>query len=153
MPLPPVRHVFVYGTLRRGQERDITRLQPAPRWVGYARVPGVLYHLGAYPGVVLGAPGWVQGEVYEISPELERQLDEIEEVWPQQSGEYCKREMVVRLEGVAGRGQCEPGGQSCEMTEEIVCIVYEIAPERIGGMPVISGGDWTRRCAQAADST
>ena len=144
MSLPPVRHVFVYGTLRRGQERDITCLQPAPHWIGQARAPGVLYHLGAYPGVVLGATGWVQGEVYEISPELERQLDEIEEVWPQQSGEYCKREMAVRLEGVACQGQSEPGGPLGEMIEEIVCIVYEIAPERISGMPVINCGDWTR---------
>jgi gamma-glutamylcyclotransferase (GGCT)/AIG2-like uncharacterized protein YtfP len=132
MPQPPVRHVFVYGTLRQGQKRDITRLQPAPRWIAMARVPGVLYHLGAYPGVVLGATGWVHGEVYEISLELERQLDEIEEVWPQPSGEYCKREILVRLE---------------EMNEEIVCIVYEIAPESISGMPVIGGGDWTRHGA------
>jgi gamma-glutamylcyclotransferase (GGCT)/AIG2-like uncharacterized protein YtfP len=126
----PVRHVFVYGTLRRGEVRDINRLRPAPRWLGTARVPGVLYHLGAYPGVVLGAPGWVCGEVYAISAQLERQLDEIEEVWPQQSGEYCKQERMVRLDQTA---------------EEVMCILYEIAPERITGMPVIAGGDWVQR--------
>ena len=135
MSLLSVRHVFVYGTLRQGEARDITRLLPAPQWVGHARVPGVLYHLGAYPGMVLGAPGWIHGEVYEISPELKRLLDEIEEVWPQQSGEYCKRKIVVRLD---------------ETAEEVICIVYEIASDRILGMPVILCGDWVQHRLVAA---
>jgi gamma-glutamylcyclotransferase (GGCT)/AIG2-like uncharacterized protein YtfP len=151
MPLPTVRHIFVYGTLRQGEERDINRLLPAPRWVGHARVPGVLYHLGAYPGGVLGAPGWIKGEVYEISTELERQLDEIEEVWPQQSGEYCKREIRVRLDGAACLGRDQQGCSTGEKPEEVVCIVYEIAPERIFGMPVILCGDWVQH--RAAESS
>ena len=122
-----IRHVFVYGTLRQGEARDINRLLPAPRLLGNARVAGTLYHLGAYPGLVLGAPGRVRGEVYEISAELERLLDEIEEVWPQPSGEYCKRETIVRLD---------------ETAEDILCIVYEIAADRIRGRPVIGCGDW-----------
>ena len=124
-----VRHVFVYGTLRQGEARDINRLLPAPRPVGRASVPGLLYHLGAYPGLVLGAPGRVQGEVYEISLELERLLDEIEEVWPQQSGEYCKRETLARLD---------------ESGKDIPSVVYEIAADRIAGLPVIVCGDWVR---------
>jgi gamma-glutamylcyclotransferase (GGCT)/AIG2-like uncharacterized protein YtfP len=151
MSLLPVRHVFVYGTLRRGQERDITCLQPAPRWVGPARVPGVLYCLSAYPGVVLGATtGWVQGEVYEISPELERQLDEIEGVWPQQSAEYCKRELAVQLDDKVYPDAGESDAAAGEIRAEVICIVYEIARERIVEMPVISGGDWVEHCANAA---
>ena len=122
-----VRHVFVYGTLRQGEARDINRLLPASRLLGNARVTGALYDLGAYPGLVLGAPGQVHGEVYEISGELERLLDEIEEVWPQPSGEYCKREQLVRLD---------------ESADDILCIVYEIAADRVRGMPVIGCGDW-----------
>lgn len=75
---PPVTHVFVYGTLRRGDDNDITRLLPAPRLVGHAHVAGTLHHLGAYPGIVLGGPGRVLGEVYAITPALEATLDEIE---------------------------------------------------------------------------
>jgi len=134
MSQAPVRHVFVYGTLRQGEERDINCLLPAPRWVGFACVPGVLYHLGAYPGLVLGAPGRVRGEVYAISAELESQLDEIEEVWPRQSGEYRKREALVRLE---------------EPAQEVLCLVYEAAPDRIQGMPLISCGDWVRNRLEA----
>ena len=71
MPSLPTRHVFVYGTLRRGEQRDINLLTPAPRWLGSASVEGVLYDLGEYPGLVLGrepVPGQtkVKGEVYEI---------------------------------------------------------------------------------------
>ena len=128
-----VRHVFVYGTLRQGEARDINRLLPAPRLLGNARVTGALYDLGAYPGLVLGAPGQVYGEVYEISGELERLLDEIEEVWPQPSGEYCKREQLVRLD---------------ENAEDILCVVYEIATDRIPGMPVIVCGDWIQHRLQ-----
>lgn len=129
MACAPFRYVFVYGTLRQGETRDINRLLPAPRWVGRACVPGMLYDLGAYPALLLDAPGSVHGEVYEISAELESLLDEIEEVWPEQGAEYCKRERAVQVERTA---------------ESIVCLVYEIAPDRIQGMPAIACGDWVR---------
>ncbi|MDP1565504.1 MAG: gamma-glutamylcyclotransferase family protein, partial [Polaromonas sp.] len=98
---PAVRHVFVYGTLRRGDVRDITNQQPAPQFIGMGSVAGVLYDLGPYPGVLLGGAGRVAGEVYAISAELERVLDEIEEVWPQQSGEYSRREVAVQMDDAA----------------------------------------------------
>ena len=133
--LVATRHVFVYGTLRRGGSNDITRLAPAPRFVGMARVDGQMYDLGAYPGLILGkAEGQpeecaaVQGEVYAIGPALEAVLDEIEEVFPQATGEYAKQELNVLVDGVA-----------------VQCIVYEINPLRTAGKPVIAGGDWFQR--------
>jgi len=128
MTSPATRHVFVYGTLRKGEERDINRLRPAPQWVGRAQVAGVLHHLGSYPGLVLGGTGVVHGEVYAVSPELERVLDEIEEVWPQQTGEYTKCEVAVQLDTMPPR--------------ELLCVLYEISLERTRGRPVIAGGDW-----------
>ncbi len=121
------RHVFVYGTLRRGDDNDITRLSPAPHWVGDARIAGTMYHFGRYPGVVLGGNGQVAGEVYEISPELERVLDEIEELYPQQTNEYFKRCIAVQT---AGR--------------TVDCIVYEINAALVADKPVIDSGDWVR---------
>ena len=123
------RYVFVYGTLRKGEARDINRLLPAPRWVGRACVPGVLYDLGAYPALLLDVAGSVHGEVYKISPELESLLDQIEEVWPQQGAEYCKRERAVQLK---------------ETAESVVCLVYEMALDRISGLSVIACGDWVQ---------
>lgn len=136
MTPPATRHVFVYGTLRKGEERDINRLRPAPQWVGRAQVAGALHHLGSYPGLELGDEGMVQGEVYAVSPELERVLDEIEEVWPQQTGEYAKREVVVQLEATS-EPTASPG-----YARELLCFLYEIAPERTQGKPLIPGGDW-----------
>jgi gamma-glutamylcyclotransferase (GGCT)/AIG2-like uncharacterized protein YtfP len=141
MPSPYTRHVFVYGTLRKGEERDINRLRPAPQWVGRASVEGLMHHLGSYPGLVLGAPGTVHGEVYAVSAELERILDEIEEVWPQQTGEYAKREVMVRLEPGHGEAASAPAAPHGSMPR-LLCVLYEIAPERTEGKPVIAGGDW-----------
>lgn len=129
------RHVFVYGTLRCGEQRDINLLKPAPRYVGRARVAGVLFNLGDYPGLRLEIQNTdqvlVNGEVYEISPALEDLLDEIEGIQPQPNGEYLKREVPAQL--VSGA----PGAPT-----ERVCLVYEVAAGRVLRCPVIEGGDW-----------
>jgi gamma-glutamylcyclotransferase (GGCT)/AIG2-like uncharacterized protein YtfP len=119
------RYVFVYGTLRKGQGRDINRLLPAPVFIGDCQIKGTLYDLSRYPGVRIGGENWVQGEVYQITPELERQLDEIEEVWPQQTGEYERREVGLSCAGL-----------------ELVCLIYEVAERRSHGRKVIASGDW-----------
>ena len=135
---PPARYVFVYGTLRRGDDNDITRLLPSPQYVGNSAIAGVMYHLGAYPGVILaqpsagqdgehGATGQIIGEVYAIQPTLEAKLDEIEMVYPQQRDEYFKREIQVTV-----------GGQRLD------CIVYEINPAYVQNKPVIASGDWVK---------
>ncbi len=132
---PGERLVFVYGTLRAGGTHDIRRLAPAPRWVGPGRVQGRLYHLGAYPGLMRGQGGWVYGEIYAIVPALEVVLDAIEEVWPQRTGEYLRRE--VQVMPVPGDDRAMP----------LRCLVYEIDPRRILGRPWIEGGDWIAACA------
>jgi gamma-glutamylcyclotransferase (GGCT)/AIG2-like uncharacterized protein YtfP len=120
--------VFVYGTLRRGQVNDIHRLQPAPRYLGAARIRGTLYDLGPYPGVILGGAGWVQGEVYAVTPVTEGQLDVIEEVAPVPSGEYARRIVAVEVAG-----------------QRLHCLAYEIDPQRVRGRAVITSGDWLQR--------
>ena len=135
MPTAACRHVFVYGTLRRGDVRDITHLQPPPVFVGMASVQGVLYNLGDYPGLLLGGEGRVTGEVYAITAALEQQLDNIEEVWPQPTGEYSKREVTVQLHQ-------HPANHAAPEAVGVFCLVYEIDPARARGRPVILGGDW-----------
>lgn len=131
MPEQPGLHVFVYGTLRRGEANDINRLTPAPRYLGQARIRGALYDLGPYPGVVLGGEAWVRGEVYAITPELESELDRIEEVAPVPSGEYARRHVDVEVDG-----------------QPLLCLVYEIDARRVQGRPRIVTGDWLRRRAR-----
>lgn len=122
------RLVFVYGTLRQGQRNDINRYRPAPHWVANAEIAGTLYHLGAYPGVALGGAGSVLGEVYEMAPELERQLDVLEGITPNASDEYFKREIAISVHG-----------------QSQICLVYEINPSFLDDKPVIASGDWTAR--------
>lgn len=119
------RRVFVYGTLRRGGSNDITRLQPAPRFIGMSKVQGTLYQLGAYPGLKLGGGGWVVGEVYEVEPALEAVLDIIEDLGPEPTDEYAKRSVLVAVNGV-----------------EVECLLYEINPAYVATAAVMAGGDW-----------
>ena len=63
----PSRYLFVYGTLRRGEERDINLLSPCPVMLGRGTTHGVLYDLGAYPGMQVvdqGCTDRVYGEIY-----------------------------------------------------------------------------------------
>lgn len=127
MPEAPSRHVFVYGTLRRGGRNDINRLRPAPEYVGMGEVKGILYHIDWYPGLTLGGEEAVTvvGEVYRITPELEVVLDAIEQIVPGADSEYFKREIAVAVQGSAIR-----------------CLLYEINPIRVRGKQAIGHGDW-----------
>ena len=129
MPEPLVRHVFVYGTLRRGGRNDINRLEPAPRYVGMGEVKGSLYHFDWYPGLTLGGAEAVTvvGEVYEVTPQLEKVLDEIEDLADTPDSEYFKREMPVLVDG-----------------RDVPCFLYEINPRRVEGRQRMPHGDWIR---------
>lgn len=129
MPHAEPRHVFVYGTLRRGGRNDINRLQPAPVYVGTAAVQGRLYLIDWYPGLTLGGDSCqaITGEVYRIDAALEAVLDAIEGIEPGPDSEYAKREVEVAV-----------GGRSLR------CLVYEIHPDRTRGKPLIDPGDWMR---------
>ena len=127
MPEAPLRHVFVYGTLRRGGRNDINRLRPAPEYVGMGEVRGVLYHIDWYPGLTLGGEEAVTvvGEVYRITPDLEALLDGIEQIVPGADSEYFKREVDISVAGAT-----------------VTCLVYEINPARVRDKQVIGHGDW-----------
>jgi gamma-glutamylcyclotransferase (GGCT)/AIG2-like uncharacterized protein YtfP len=122
-----IRHVFVYGTLRRGGRNDINRLAPAPKYLGMGEVKGSLFHFDWYPGLALQAkkPVAVIGEVYEVTPQLEAVLDQIECIEPGEGSEYFKRDMPVRVEG-----------------REVPCFLYEINPARVADREPIAHGDW-----------
>lgn len=127
MPDGGIRHVFVYGTLRRGGRNDINRLAPAPKYLGMGEVKGCLYHLDWYPGLALGGEQAVTvvGEVYEVSRDLEAALDEIEGLVDGDHSEYFKRDLPVQVEG-----------------RPVSCFLYEINPARVAGKEPIGHGDW-----------
>lgn len=127
MPEAQSRHVFVYGTLRRGGRNDINRLAPAPHYLGMGEVKGRLYHIDWYPGLALGGDEAVTvvGEVYEITPQLEEVLDGIEEIVQDDDSEYFKRELMVEVHG-----------------RPVQCLVYEINADRVRGKQPMGHGDW-----------
>lgn len=122
-----MRHVFVYGTLRRGGRNDINRLAPPPEYLGMGEVQGMLYHFDWYPGLRLGGerPVTVVGEVYRITPPLEALLDAIEQIGPDADSEYFKREVEVAVDG-----------------RPVRCLVYEINAARVRGRAPLAHGDW-----------
>ncbi len=91
--------LFVYGALRKGASND-WRMKTA-RWLGPAEVPGTLMKIDWYPGLVLGDEGLVKGEVYEIGPELLKELDEFEGVGSgdERNSEYHRIRARVTLNG------------------------------------------------------
>jgi gamma-glutamylcyclotransferase (GGCT)/AIG2-like uncharacterized protein YtfP len=90
-------------------------------------IKGCLYHIDWYPGLALGGEEAVTviGEVYEVSPQLEALLDEIEAIVPGPDSEYFKRELLIE---VAGR--------------VLPCFLYEINPARVVGKQAMVHGDW-----------
>jgi gamma-glutamylcyclotransferase (GGCT)/AIG2-like uncharacterized protein YtfP len=129
MPEGGIRHVFVYGTLRKGGRNDINRLAPAPKYLGMGEVKGSLYHLDWYPGLALGGEQAVTvvGEVYQVSSELESVLDDIEGLVDGDHSEYFKRDLEVAVEG-----------------RPVQCFLYEINPSRVADKEPIGHGDWIR---------
>src|ERR1700682_5196292 len=76
-------YLFVYGTLRKGMvNKFAAMLSKCTRYVGAAEVPGRLYRVAHYPGLVSSRRDseWVRGDVYamEHAAILLRILDEYE---------------------------------------------------------------------------
>jgi len=71
------------------------------RWLGPAEVAGTLVKIDWYPGLVLGGEQAVKGEVYEVSPELMKELDKFEGIGLEdnRNGEYHRVRAEVTLQG------------------------------------------------------
>jgi gamma-glutamylcyclotransferase (GGCT)/AIG2-like uncharacterized protein YtfP len=131
--MPAAQLFFVYGTLRRGDDNDITLLKPAPKFLGQASIAGTMYHFGEYPGVILGHENdrqeQIVGEVYEVSSELEKVLDDIEAQYPVAPDYYIKRSITLSLQ---------------DGVSPVQAFVYEVNPAYTVGKPIIASGDWVK---------
>jgi gamma-glutamylcyclotransferase (GGCT)/AIG2-like uncharacterized protein YtfP len=96
----PINRVFVYGTLRRGEERHAVLVRHGAVEGTKALTAGTLLDLGPYPGLVLDGPvASVTGEVY-TTPEPEElftELDAIETFRGYGAGESVYRRAIVRV--------------------------------------------------------
>ncbi len=86
--------IAFYGTLMRAfAVQRLLGLDAELRFVASCKIPGALYDLGDYPGLV-EADGAVAGEVFELlGPETLKSLDDFEEYDPAQpqASEYVRR--------------------------------------------------------------
>ncbi len=116
--------LFVYGALRRGASND-WRMSDA-RWLGAAEVGGTLVKIDWYPGLVLSGHQVVKGEVYEVGPELLRELDEFEGIGEgvERFGEYQRVRTEVRIAG-----------------ESVEVWIYQWL-KGIEGYRIVESGDW-----------
>jgi gamma-glutamylaminecyclotransferase len=72
-------HVFVYGTLLRGEVNH--HLLRGAEWLGPHRTAPcfTLLRVGAYPGAVRGGGSAIQGEVFRVDTAGLHRLDQLEE--------------------------------------------------------------------------
>lgn len=120
--------IFVYGTLRPGDVGFVeTGLVGRVECLGIAQVCGTLYHLGDYPGLVLGGSGLVTGELLLPRDEgVLPLLDEYEMYDPanEKGSEYLR----VRV------GLFRPS---------LSCWIY-VYNRPLDNTPIIPGGEWSR---------
>lgn len=127
--------ILVYGTLRVGQGAYQTfGLDKSTVHLGQVRIPGSMYHLGGFPGVVLDDnEEGVVCDVLEITdaaavPDVVSRLDAYEgyRVGTPHNSLYLRREVAAGEFGQAS--------------------IYEINRD-MDGRPRITGGDWMERDA------
>ena len=115
--------VFVYGTLRIGQEFHDFMGGRTPRFTAYTLPEFDLVSLGSYPAILPDGQTSVKGEVYEVDDPTLGALDELEE-HPQV---YTRKLITVTHDG-----------QSSQVW------AYLLPRDRFEGGPQIPEGDWVQ---------
>ena len=122
-----VNHLFIYGTLRGGEERSGILSEFSSKVYKDCKIRGSLIDLrGGFPGLING-DGWVIGEIHH-TPKIQNALKELD-----------------RIEGFNGYG--EDGSLFHRMltySNDIPCWTYVYAGSTDDG-PVIESGDWLNR--------
>jgi len=120
--------IAVYGLLRAG-ESGFARfgLADAFKPLGPCLIPGALWDLGRFPGLVSG-PGEVVGELFEIADaSVMPRLDEFEDYWPKDPARSRYDRVKTRL-----------------IRPDRAAWVYVWRLSLEDAAP-INGGDWLRR--------
>jgi len=122
-------YLFVYGTLRPGSSHAMSAwLSAQAAWCGEASIPGRLYRVSYYPGLVEGE-GLVRGDVYAL-PEaglaaLLSTLDAFEGESGKEGDEYRRRLSAVTMSDGSQRQAW----------------VYWFQ-QQTAGLDAVPGGDW-----------
>jgi gamma-glutamylcyclotransferase (GGCT)/AIG2-like uncharacterized protein YtfP len=125
--------LFLYGTLLPGlAPRSLVTAVARLRPLGPATVPGRLYDLGPYPGLVPDVSGEtrVTGELFAVPDE------ELLQVFDEYEGTRFRRVPTTAT---------RPGG------ETLACWVYEYAADVSGAKPIVNG-DFRQWCIMRRDT-
>lgn len=90
-----MHHLFVYGTLMRGDQNHEAYLKNERFIAKGALADYGLYELGSYPGIVEKSGETVKGEVYLVSENTLQRIDDYED----EGILYRRQEVDVILEG------------------------------------------------------
>ena len=125
-------HLFVYGSLLSTVgHASGTRLRAEATLLGAASMPGRLYRVGWYPGLVESAAGdaHVHGEVYALTDPARSLawLDDYESIVPgkEADNEYVRVERPVQM--ASGQG--------------VIAWVY-LYQRDVGGLEQVADGRW-----------
>ena len=122
-----VNHLFIYGTLREGEERSEILSEFSSKAYKDCKIRGRLIDLpGGYPGLING-DGWVVGEIHH-TPKIQNALK--------------KLDMIEGFKGYGEDGSLFHRIQT--YSNDIPCWTYVYAGSPDDG-PVIESGDWLKR--------
>jgi gamma-glutamylcyclotransferase (GGCT)/AIG2-like uncharacterized protein YtfP len=91
-------HVFVYGTLKKGEGNHRVMEAAKGKFMECASIEAKLFNLGYYPAVAINRTGETQGEVYQVDTEEGLRILDNLEGYPH----YYNRSKVRTL-------HCSPG--------------------------------------------
>ena len=131
MTKSPVDHLFIYGTLRDGEERSGILSKFSSNVYKDCKIRGKLINLqgGRYPGLISG-DGSVVGEIH-YTPDIENTLKD-------------ENDGLDMIEGFNGYGEKDPlFRRILTYSNEIPCWTYVYARSPDDG-PVIESGDWCK---------
>ena len=118
--------IAVYGTLRAPAVRRRLGVEAVLRFRGRCRLPGRLYDLGDYPGLVAG-DGTVQAELYALTdPRALARIDAFEDIVPGNPAASLYRRECWRM-----------------LAPDVEAWVY-VYNRPVAGLRRVSGGDWMR---------
>ena len=127
-----VDHLFIYGTLREGEERSGILSKFSSKVHKDCKIRGKLINLqgGRYPGLISG-DGSVVGEIHH-TPDIENALKD-------------ENDGLDMIEGFNGYGEKDPlFRRILTYSNYIPCWTYVYARSPDDG-PVIESGDWSKR--------
>lgn len=126
--------LFVYGSLRRGQENEMAALlHRHARWLGAGTIRARLYAISWYSGAVPSDdPGdAVHGDVFELDPAF-------------------AGEVMARLDAYEGADFARRTVEATTGETRVAAHAYLYAAS-VAGLPWIAHGDWLRRAAESGE--